>query len=207
MQETNGCSVEVTSIADDIEIKSIFRYRSWTVDQGIDYLIGIFSERELPDGTYELATLDGKHYSNVLQKTEVEDLIKRRKILDDIWNSSPRKKERYWPRIFLNWGMENRDIAKISWYDDALNKGLLKGILPPQENPKQSEAPQKLTHSERERLLIIIAGMLHEKYKYDDHGIQKLLTRHIEGAGLSICGNTLRKHFNAAITILNQAKG
>jgi hypothetical protein len=206
MQETNCCSVEVTSIADDIEIKSIFRYRSWIVDQGIDYLVGIFTERNLPDGSYELVTLDGKHYSNVLQKAEVEDLIKRRKILDDIWSNSRRKNDRYWPSTFLRWGMENRDIAKISWYDDALNKGLLKEILAPRENPKQNDQPQKLANSEREKLLTIIAGMLHEKYNYGDQGIQKLLMRHIEGAGLSISENTLSKHFNDAKALLIQAK-
>jgi hypothetical protein len=53
---------------------------------------------------------------------------------------------------------------------------------------------------------MIIAGMLHAKYKYDEQGIQKLLMRHIEAAGLSISENTLSKHFNDAKALLIQAK-
>ena len=201
MQENKKPVVEVLSIADDLEITSIFRHRTWKVKEGIDCLVGIFQENKLPDGAFELLTLDGRRYSSVQHKSEFDDLNKRSKVLEELWDSTGRIKDRYKPRVFLEWGMENRDISNISWYDDAFAKGLLNKIL----NPPPVKQEEKLTSSERQKLLVIIAGILKENYKYSEHGILKKLRVHIEKAGLGISENALSKHFHAAVSLLGPA--
>ena len=71
--------------------------------------------------------------------------------------------------------------------------------------PAKTTEDQKLTNSERLKLLTIIAGILKEKYKYTDQGFLKKLMTDIQKSGLTISENSLSKHYHAAISLLEAA--
>lgn len=58
--------IVVSTIANDIEIRALFRSRYWEVDDGIDVLLGIYSVEKEDDGNLKVQTLDGKLTQNKL---------------------------------------------------------------------------------------------------------------------------------------------
>ncbi len=196
-------TIEVISIADDLKILNIFRLRSWKVNEGIDFLVGIFEENHLPDGSIDFVMLDGRHYLYAQHKSEIDALNLRSKLLVEIWESTGRRRERYPPRILLEWGMKYRDLSKISWYDDALTKGLLTEILKPDELQEAAKQEQSLNAKEKGSLLKIIAGFTKLYYGDLRRGLkaeifdefQNLVSKNPE---LKIDKDTLRISLDAA---------
>lgn len=169
-------------------IRDIFRFKLWEMDEGLDYLLGIFKTNRLPDGTVELHTLDGRCFNSSDDQALMDEIFSRHDRLAEIWNHSA-KKSRYSPGFFVRWGLQHRDICKLSWLDDALNKGLL-------QQPVEKAAP--LHHSEKSSLLRIIAGLTVIAYKKPSHGLKAEIRREFEQIGLEISENTLNKHLENA---------
>lgn len=202
-QESSLQQIDAKSIADNLEIRNIFKLDFWTVDEGIDYLQGLFREYVVGVGASEFLMLDGKRYSSIEHKAEIDQFNVRYSLLKEIWDRTKKKRDKYPPRVFIDWGIKHRELSKMSWYDSALEIGLLEDIMKP--IPAKTTEDQKLTNSERQKLLSIIAGILKAKYKYTDHGIQGILIHDIEKAGLTISPNAMSKHYHAAISLLKAA--
>ena len=202
-QENSLQQIDAKSIADNLEIRNIFKLDFWTVEEGIDYLQGLFREYVIGVGASEFLMLDGKRYSSIEHKAEINQFNVRYSLLREIWDRTKKKRDKYPPRVFIDWGMKHRELSKMSWFDSALEIGLLEDIMKP--IPAKTTDDQKLTNSERLKLLTIIAGILKEKYKYTDQGFLKKLMTDIQKSGLTISENSLSKHYHAAISLLEAA--
>jgi len=195
--------IEATSIADDLKIRNVFRLDRWTVEEGIDFLQGVFLEYDLGDGATELLMLDGRRYSNAEYEPEINEINLRYKLLKEIWDRTNRKRESYSPRIFIDWGMKHRDLAKIAWFDDARARGLLDDIQKSQKKLATEDDQKPLNAKEKSSLLKIIAGL--SKLCYGDfrRGLKAEVVEDFEKLAkdypeLKIDKDILRNNFNEA---------
>lgn len=184
--------IQVTTLSDDPLILDIFRFKLWSRNEGIDYLLGIFKLIKLSDGSSELQTLDGKRYNSQKDQAIMEDLFSKHDRLVKIWRHSA-KRLRYSPRFFIRWGQRHRDICPLAWLEDAQARGLLPK---PEENVQQQ--PTELHHTERAKLLQIIAGLTLVAYKKPYHGLKTVIRKDLENVGINISETTINKHLEHA---------
>lgn len=181
-------TIHVTTVSDDPLILDVFRFKLWDRDEGIDHLLGIYKDFDLPDGSRDIVTLDGKRYNTTKHQDQIQELFERHDRLVDIWEHST-KRPRYSPVFFIRWGMLYRDICPLSWIEDAQDKGLL---------PKPKEKPVEIHHSERTTLLKIIAGLTLVAYEQPKHGLKAEIGRDLQERGLGVNEETLNKHLGRA---------
>lgn len=188
--------IKVTTLSDDPLILDIFRFKLWSRNEGIDYLLGIFKFIKLPDGSEELQTLDGQRYNSNKDRAIMDDLFAKHDRLVKIWRHST-KRLRYSPRFFIRWGLQHSDICPLYWLEDAQAKGL---YSKPQEEVKAQEQEQatELHHSERAKLLKIIAGLTLVAYGSLKHGLKTEIRHDLEKLGLGIGETTINKHLGRA---------
>lgn len=149
-----------TFISDDLKIQNIFHLRWWTVDEGLDYIQGVFGEFTLEDGSVELQMLDGNRYSATEYPEEIHQLQEAYGLLKQIWDRSGRKKQCYSPLVFIKFGLTHQHLSKMLWDKDAAKKGLINDLAdPPTEKDASDEKP--LHPKSKNSLLRIIAGLTH----------------------------------------------
>ena len=190
--------IVVKTIADDIWIRSVFRRRMWKVDDGIDFLLGIYSGGVDINGLQYVKTLDGRIFRGPEHESLIDDLFSRHDLMKEIWNhSTTRQSQR--PMFFIKWGLKNREICSLSWLDDALAKGLAEDPFSLNGDNEQNKPEEKaLTPSEKSSLLQIIAGLTVIAYRMPDHGLKAEIGRDLEKYGLGLSETTRNKHLQAA---------
>lgn len=186
--------IQVTTLSDDPLILDIFRFKLWSRNEGIDYLLGIFKLIKLSDGSSELQTLDGKRYNSQKDQAIMEDLFSKHDRLVKIWKHS-RKGLRYSPRFFIRWGLLHSDICPLYWLEDAQAKGLYPKL---QEKVQVQEQASELHHSERAKLLQIISGLTHSIYGPPKHGLMTEIRKDLERIGFNIGETSMNKHLARA---------
>ena len=182
--------IKVTTLSDDPLILDIFRFKLWSRDEGIDYLLGIFKFVKLSDGSEELQTLDGHRYNSRKDQAIMDDLFAKHDRLVEIWSHST-KRSQYSPSFFIRWGLQHRDICPLAWLEEAQAKGLL-------PKTREQEKVTELHHSERAKLLQIIAGLTLVAYSSLRHGLKTEIRHDLEKQGFKISENTLNKHLEHA---------
>lgn len=182
--------IKVTTLSDDPLILDVFRFKLWSRNEGIDYLLGIFKFIKLPDGSEELQTLDGHRYNSQKDQAIMDDLFAKHDRLVEIWRHST-KRPQHSPRFFIRWGLQHRDICPLFWLEDAQAKGLL-------PKPQEQEQVAELHHSERAKLLQIIAGLTLVAYGSVKHGLKTEIRHDLEKLGFDITETTLNKHLGRA---------
>ena len=68
-------SIHVTTVSDDPLILDVFRFKLWDRDEGIDPLLGICKDFDLPDGSRDIVTLDGKRYNTTKHQDQIQELF------------------------------------------------------------------------------------------------------------------------------------
>lgn len=187
--------LDISVIADDELILDIFKFKYWSVDEGIDFLTGIFEVHEV-DGVTEVITLAGQKYREPEHENEISALDARHARIKAMWKHDAKKGSRYFPTTFVKWGLKYREVVKLSWLGDAQQKGLM-----PQDIDKPLVKPEKeLTPSEKKSLLKIIAGLTMKAYKapIPRQGIQKQIFSELQTHGVGVAEGTLSKHLKAA---------
>jgi hypothetical protein len=198
--------IVVSTIADDIEIRALFRARYWEVDDGIDFLLGIYSVKKVEDGFLQVKTLDGNVYTGPECANQIDDLLKRHDVMKKIWVNSTQA-EKGSKSFFIRWGIKNKDICRLFWLEDAVNQGLLPASLLLPKKQSRVEAPEEksLNSSEKRALLKIIAALAELMYckPFDEKGVLKRglmaeILKDILSKGFTIEEETLNKHLKAA---------
>jgi hypothetical protein len=191
----------ITSISDSDtpSIKNIFRHQHWSWQEGVRYLVGIYKFYTHDEDDLEIVTLSGESFRDPKDAAKIDKLYDSYENVAELWKHDTAK-ETCTPVEFVKWGLVNRDICGLYWLEDAQAKGYLPKSITTSVDPEKP-----LRSSEREMLLVIIAGILREKYKSPNHGDLKKVMTDIEKAGLTISANTLSKHYAAAIEILSSA--
>lgn len=191
--------IEVMTIADDVRIQDIFRYKRWTIGDGIDYLVGIYKVREL-DGFHEVTTLDGKIYREPEHAKEIHELFEIADRLQALWDHGIRKGIEYHPAIFVRWGLRYRDAAKLDWLSDAQNKNL----VPHSVGKPKEKSEKELTPNERTSLLKIIAGLSAEMYglPIPRQGLRTMIGQELEKHGVGLHETTRNKFLKEAWELL-----
>ena len=138
---TEFCNV--ISVSDAPAIRDIFRYKWWTVDEGLYYLVGIFSiTRNAADADRDhLVTLDGREFLDPRESEVIDRFWSLYERLEKIWSRSRLVKKQYSPGFFLRWGRSNADVFTVSWLNDALDKGLVRStwLEAPDANKKMAQ--------------------------------------------------------------------
>jgi len=149
------------------------------------------------------SAVPGRRYSNAEYEPEINEINLRYKLLKEIWDRTNRKRESYSPRIFIDWGMKHRDLAKIAWFDDARARGLLDDIQKSQKKLATEDDQKPLNAKEKSSLLKIIAGL--SKLCYGDfrRGLKAEVVEDFEKLAkdypeLKIDKDILRNNFNEA---------
>ena len=193
----------VMSISDAPAIKDIFRYKWWTVEEGLFYLTGAFSlVGNTEDSDQDrLITLDGREFRDPGDSEVIDYFWSLHTRLKKIWDRSRLVKDQYSPAFFLRWGRSNADVFTIFWLNDALEKGLVRStwLEAPDTNKKITQREDtELGEKERQTLYKIIAGLIFAKHGTVDHGTLKAIERDTERAGCHVSENTISKHVRAA---------
>ena len=196
----------VQTISDDPLIRDIFRFDRWDVQSGIDYLIGAFKfiPGELGSSD-QVITLDGKTYTSEEGNSVVDQLSDLHDRLFSIWKHSTKTRHRYPPSYFIKWGLSLCDIFRISWLDDARQKGLVpeEWLSPPKVQERTSQGQNENLGKTKESLLKIIAGLYISQYSKHPDTIRQV-TEAIEFAGLTLDERTVKRHLIAAISLSNK---
>jgi hypothetical protein len=132
----------ICSISNDPRIEDIFRYKIWGLENGIDYLVGIYSFTfSIVNNTKveKLVALDGSIYFSGKDDAVIDYFCELHDRLRQIWLNS-KKLDKYSPGFFIRWGLKLSEVFEISWLADAMSKGFVPDnwlIRPP---PRESNS-------------------------------------------------------------------
>lgn len=195
----------VRSVSDVPQIKDIFRFELWGVEQGIDYLIGVHRYISATEPAEEkLITLDGCIYSGSEHNEAIEHFCKLHDRISDIWRHS-RRKDRYTPGYFIRWALELADVFQITWLDDARNQGLVpeKWLVKPASPSSFERVSEEKSLGKKEGYLLgIIAGLYYARYSMVSEDTVSSVQSDLALGGIDFDKRTIRGHLLAAIPLL-----
>ena len=198
-QEDIALALNVSEISTESRITDIFSYRTWTVDQGIRFLVGIFDERCDKNDICHLTTLGGRTYIEPDDKDIINGFLERYDRLMSFWEQSNRPDKKYSRRFFINWASRYQHICETTWLKDAQKKGLVPKDWPTIGKMAGKNTDAVLGEREKTTLLRIIAGLIVTAYKgHPGHGLLKEIDSDLTLAGFHVSEGALSKHINAA---------
>ena len=197
-------ALDVLEISTESRITDIFRYRKWSVEQGICFLVGIFDEHCDEKGICHLTTLGGHVYSEPEDKDVIDGFLERHERLMSFWQHADRPNKKYFRKFFINWASQYQHVCETTWLKDAQNKGFVPKDWPTLLNkPHKNNPDAELGEKEKSTLLKIIAGLIVTTYKtHDRHGLLKEIASDLDCVGFHVSEGTLSKHINAARALL-----
>ena len=201
--------LDVMTISTELRIRAIFNCRYWSVEDGINYLVGIFNEYCDDQGLCHITTLSGKNYSEPEDKEIIDGFIERQNILMLVWQHGGRENKKYSKLFFIRWASQHQNICETTWLKDAKEKGFIDTEKPKEKiDDKVSIKTEEsdLRSNERKCLLTIIAGLTLRAYKtHDRHGLQKKIRSDLDCEGCHVAENTLSKHLKDAWELVPNA--
>ena len=202
--EKVALALDVSELSTESRITDILRYRKWSVEQGICFLVGIFDEHCDEKGICHLTTLGGQVYSEPDDKDVIDVFLERHDRLMSFWQHADRPNKKYSRKFFINWASQYQHVCETAWVKDAQSKGFVPKDWPILLNKKaRNSADAELGEKEKSTLLKIIAGLIVTAYKgHDRHGLLKEIASDLDCAGFHVSDGTLSKHINAARALL-----
>lgn len=197
-------ALDVLEISADPRITDIFLYRKWSVENGINYLVGIFDEYVDENDICHLTTLGGTVYSEPDNQEIIDGFLERQNRLMLFWQHGDRENKKYFKKFFIRWASQYQHVCETAWLKDAQSKGFVPESWSNTVSRTSKEtAASVLGESERTSLLKIIAGLTVYAYKdRDHHGLRTKIGLDLDCAGCHVAEGTLNKHLNAAWELL-----